>query len=153
MKHIAKAYHQLVLDLKAPQDASKADYVALAATMKTEAQKARGLVPKKAAELPADQQAKMVASFQKGIDDLSAGIDVLSQDLQAGQWDAANKQIGTLKMQEDDGHKAFRKKEKEGGAPPPAPAPAESAPAAPADAAPSTNAPEPATPPPAAPMQ
>ena len=112
MKHIAKAYHQLTLDLKAPQDASKADYVALATTMKTEAQTARGLVPKKAAELPADQQATMVTDYQKSIDDFSAAIDVLIGDLQASQWDAANKQLATLKMQEDDGHKKFRKEEK-----------------------------------------
>ena len=143
MKHIAKAYHQLVDDMKQPVDASKSDYLALAATMKTSAQKARGLVPKKAAELPADQQAAMVTAYQKSMDDLSASIDVLTQDLQTGQWDAAAKQLGTLKMQEDDGHKAFRKKEDH------APAPAAAAPAAPADA--STNAP--ATPPPAAPMQ
>jgi len=112
MKHIAKAYHQLVTDLKAPQDASKADYVALATTMKTEAQTARGLVPKKAADLPADQQATMVTAYQKSMDDFSAAIDVLIQDLQAGQWDAANKQLAALKMQEDDGHKKFRNEEK-----------------------------------------
>lgn len=111
MKHIAKAYHQLALDLKQPQDANKADYVALATTMKTEAQTARGLVPKKAAELPADQQATMVTAYQKSMDDLSASVDVLIQDLQAGQWDTANKQLSTLKMQEDAGHKAFRKQE------------------------------------------
>ena len=157
MKHIAKAYHQLVADLKQPVDASKPDYLALAATMKTETEKARGFVPKKAAELPADQQAAMVTAFQKSIDDLSASIDVLSQDLQAGQWDAANKQLATLKMQEDDGHKAFRKNDKDeaGQKPPAAAAPEQAAPAplTPSQVTPPAATPAPDAPTPAAPMQ
>jgi len=147
MSHIAKAYHQLVLDLKTPDDASKADYVALATTMKTEAQTARGFVPKKAADLPADQQAAMVTAYQKSMDDFGAAIDVLIQDLQGGQWDAANKQLGTLRMQEDEGHKAFRNSEKMQvfkTVTPPAAAPQ----AAPAPVTPAPTAPAPATPPP-----
>ena len=82
MKKMSKAFKQLSLDLKAPQDTSKADYVALATTMKTEAQADRALVPKKAANLPADQQATMVTAYQKSMDDLVAAIDVLTGQLQ-----------------------------------------------------------------------
>ncbi len=111
MKHITRAYKQLLLDLKQPQDANKADYVALATTMKTEAQTARGLVPQKAANLYPESRDAMVKGYQKSMDDFSQAIDVLIENLQAGQWDAANKQLATLRMEEDDGHKAFRKKD------------------------------------------
>ena len=128
MKQISKAFHQLTLDMKAPQDSAKADYVTLATTIKTESQKARTLVPKKAAALPADQQAAMVADYQKSMDDFDQAVDVLIADLQAGQWDAATKQLAVLKDKEGAGHKAFRVDEHKKDAPP-APAPATPPPA------------------------
>ncbi len=132
MKSLAKADKQLALDLKVPVDASKSDYLALAATMKTAVQKARDLVPKKAAALPADQQAKMVADYQKSMDDLSATIDTLTTAIQAGQWDDARNAMTKLLQQEHDGHMAFRTKETKA-APPAAAAPsAQGTPTAPA---------------------
>jgi len=142
MQRFTKAYKQLSLDLKQPVDASKADYVALAATMKTETQKSHDLVPKKAADLPADQQAAMVTAFQKSIDDLSATVDTLTTALQAGQWDDARAAMKKLGQQENEGHKEFRQQDKK---------PAFTT------IAPATNTPPPvapapdATPPPAAP--
>ena len=112
MKRLAKAYKQLTLDLKQPVDASKNDYLALAATMKTEALKGKDLVPKKAAALPTDQQATMVAAYQKSMDDLVSTIDTLSTAIQAGQWDDARKAMDKLHLQENEGHKQFRSKNK-----------------------------------------
>jgi soluble cytochrome b562 len=112
MQRMGKAYKQLSLDLKAPVDASKPDYLALATTMKTEATTSEGLVPKKAAELPADQQAAMVDAYKKSMDKLSATIDTLTTAIQASQWDAANKIMADLKQQMFAGHKEFRKKDK-----------------------------------------
>lgn len=138
MKRTSKAFKQLNLDLKAPVDASKPDYLALVATLKTEAQNARTLVPKKAAALPADQQATMVAAYQKSIDDLSATYDTLSQSIQAGQWDAARATLAKILDQEKQGHKEFRIQKKEGpGAPPPTTV---------APTAPATDNPPPSTP-------
>ena len=132
MKRTSKAYKQLGLDLKQPIDASKADYLALVATMKTEAQKGRNLVPQKAAALPADQQAAMVAAYQKSIDELTVTYDTLSQAIQAGKWDAARAAMAKILDQEHAGHKEFRKhKDEASGTPPPA-ASATPAPAAPA---------------------
>ena len=131
MKRMAKAYHQLEKDLKAPVGASKADYAALAATMKTEAQNSRTLVPKKVAGMPQDQQAAQIADYQKSMDALAATIDTLSQDITASNWADANKQIAALHDQMNDGHKKFRKEEKhEPGATSTAP-PTNAAPAAP----------------------
>jgi len=119
MKRTAKAFKQLNLDLKAPVDASKPDYLALVDTLKAEATKARALVPQKAAALPADQQAAMVAAYQKSIDDLTATYDALSQSIQAGQWDAARATMTKILDQEKQGHKEFRVQKKDGpGAPP-----------------------------------
>ena len=111
MKKMGKAYKQLALDLKQPQDASKADYLALTATLKTEAQTARGLVPKKVANLYPESRDAMVKDYQKSIDDLGVSIDALSQAIQNSKWDEANKQLVALKQKMIDGHKAFRKKE------------------------------------------
>ena len=112
MKKMAKAYHQLDKDLKAPVDASKPDYLALVATMKTEAQNSRSLVPKKVAEMSQDQQAAQIAEYQKSVDALVATIDTLNQDITASNWADATKQIAALKDQMIDGHKKFRKEEK-----------------------------------------
>ena len=111
MKKIAKAYKQLKLDLKTPSDASKKDYLDLIATIKTELQTSRGLVPKKADGLPDDQKTAMVTAFQKSIDDLAKSVDTLSGDIQDSKWDDANKEIDVILQQEKDGHKQFRKKE------------------------------------------
>ena len=133
MKRMAKAYHQLDKDLKAPVDASKPDYLALVATMKTEAQASRSLVPKKVAEMPQDQQAAQIAEYQKSLDGLMASIDLLSQDITASNWADATKQIATLKGEMIDGHKKFRKPEHHDGAAAPAPtASTNAAPLAPA---------------------
>jgi hypothetical protein len=131
MKRLSNAYKRLTADLKQPVEASKADYLALAATMKTEVQTSRALVPKKVAGMPQDQQAAPIADYQKSLDDLAATIDVLSQDITASNWADANKQIATLKQQMIDGHKKFRKPEHHD-APAPTAASTNAAPAAPA---------------------
>jgi cytochrome c556 len=110
MKHMGKALKQLSLDLQQPQDANKSDYLALANTLKTEAQTSRGLTPKKVATLPADQQAAMVQAYQKSIDDLTQTIDLLTQALQNDQWDQARADVAQIRKQETEGHKTFRLK-------------------------------------------
>jgi soluble cytochrome b562 len=128
MKKIAKAYHQLDKELKTPTDAGKPEYLSLVATMKTEAQSSRALVPKLVAALPADQQPAQIAEYQKEMDALCATFDVLGSDITAGNWTDATAQVAKLKQQETDGHKKFRKAEEKAPAattPPPAPAPAQ----------------------------
>jgi soluble cytochrome b562 len=122
MKRMATAYHALDKDLKSPDETKKADYVALAAKMKTEVQTSRTLVPKKVAAMPQDQQAAQITDFQKSLDDLSVTIDTLTTDLQASKWDAAKADIAKIKVQEDDGHKKFRVKKHDEPAAAPAPA-------------------------------
>jgi len=111
MKQMSKAYKELALDLQQPLDANKSDYLALTGTLKTSAQTARGLVPKKAAALPPDQQAVMVTAYQKSMDNLVQSIDGLTQAIQNSQWDDARKIMADIKQQMMDGHKAFRAKE------------------------------------------
>ncbi|HUB67484.1 MAG TPA: cytochrome b562, partial [Candidatus Methylacidiphilales bacterium] len=82
-----------------------------AGTLKTQAQNSRGLVPKKAAALPADQQSTMVTAYQKSIDDLIQSIDSLTQAIQNSKWDDARKIMASLKQQMGAGHKQFRTKD------------------------------------------
>jgi soluble cytochrome b562 len=108
MKQMSSAYKELSFDLQEPHDANKDHYLTLAGTFKTEAQTSRGLVPKKATALPADQQATMVKAYQKSIDDLIQWIDSLTQDIQNSQWDDARKAMSAIKQQMIYGHKDFR---------------------------------------------
>jgi soluble cytochrome b562 len=110
MKQMSSAYKELSFDLQQPNDANKGHYLALAGTLKTEAETSRGLVPKKAATLPADQQGAMVKAYQKSIDDLIQWIDSLTQDIQNSQWDDARKAMGAIKQQMIYGHRDFRLK-------------------------------------------
>jgi soluble cytochrome b562 len=111
MQHMKKAYKELSLDLQQPQDSAKPDYLNLAAALKAEGLKARADVPKIADGMTADQKAAMVTAYQKSMDTFVQSVDVLSQDLQQSQWDAARKQMDLLKQEMIDGHKQFRKKE------------------------------------------
>ncbi len=111
MKQMSNAYKALSFDLRQPSDANKSNYLTLAGILKTQAQTSRGLVPKKAAALSADQQAAMVKAYQKSMDDLMLAIDSLTQDIQTSQWDDARKVMAGLKQQMTDGHKDFRVKE------------------------------------------
>ena len=108
MKQMSRAYKELSFDLQQPHDANKDHYLTLAATLKTEARTSRGLVPKKAAALPADQQAAMVKAYQKRMGDLIQWIDSLTQDIQNSKWDDARKVMAAIKQQMIYGHKDFR---------------------------------------------
>jgi soluble cytochrome b562 len=108
MKQMSSAYKELSFDLQQPHDANKDHYLVLAGTLKTEAQTSRGLVPKKAATLPADQQGALVKAYQKSMDGLIQWIDLLTQDIQNSQWDDARKVMGAIKQQMIYGHKDFR---------------------------------------------
>jgi cytochrome c556 len=111
MKNIVKASKELTKDLKTPVDTDKDKYLALATTLKTEAAKAHDLVPKKAADLPADQKDAFVAAYQKDMDTFGQTVDTLSQAIKDGKWDDAQKALATLKQEEASGHKAYRKKD------------------------------------------
>ena len=111
MKQMKKAYKELSTDLEKPLDSEKGNYVTLAETLKSSAQKARDLVPEAAAELPADKKAAMVKSYRESMDDLITGIDSLIQNLQAAKWDEARKDISALKSDMKDGHREFRKED------------------------------------------
>ena len=108
MKRMSSAYRALTFDLQQPSDAHKDTYLSLAGILKTEAQTSRGLVPKKAGALPADQQAAMVKGYQKGIDDLIQSIDSLTQAIQGSQWGNARQTMAAIKQKMMAGHKDFR---------------------------------------------
>jgi hypothetical protein len=110
MKQMSSAYKELSFDLQQPHDENKVHYLALTATLKTKAQTSLGLVPKKVATLPVDQQAAMVKAYQKSMGDLIQWIDLLTQDIQNSQWDDARKVMAAIKQQMTYGHKDFRLK-------------------------------------------
>jgi cytochrome c556 len=112
MKNLAGATKQLGTDLKQTDDTKHAKDVDLksVATIKAEALKSHDLVPKKAKDLPPDQQQAMVADFQKDMDAFGKDIDTLNADIQADKWDAARADFKKLIDDEKAGHKAYRVK-------------------------------------------
>ncbi len=112
MKKVAAASKLLKADLAQTDDTkhNKDADLQWVATMKTEAQTARGLVPKKAKALPADQQQAMEADFQKSMDAFLADVDTLNTDITADKWTPARADFQKLLDDEKAGHKQFRVK-------------------------------------------
>jgi soluble cytochrome b562 len=110
MKDMADATHKVQADLKLTDDTKHAKDADLAcvAAMKTDALKAAKLTPKKEDGLPPDQAAAMTVAYQKDMVAFTADIDTLSQDIQAGKWDAARADFAKLMDDEKAGHKAYR---------------------------------------------
>lgn len=146
MKELGGAYKELSTDLKQPQDASKDQYLALAAKMKQVAKAAHDMVPKLAKTLPDDQRDAMVQSYRKDMDKFMTDIDSLSDVLKDSKWDDARKLMDTLKQDMASGHKQYRAHHDKPGQPgqPPAPQPAPSAQSEPPPPAPAPSAPAPA---------
>jgi soluble cytochrome b562 len=112
MKNLAGASKQLKADLDQTDDTKHAKDVDLksVATIKAEALKSHDLVPKKAKDLPPDQQQAMVADFQKDMDAFAKDIDTLNGDIQTDKWEAARADFKKLIDDEKAGHKAYRVK-------------------------------------------
>jgi cytochrome c556 len=112
MKNVAGASKQLGADLKQTDDTKHAKDLDLksVATMKAEAIKSHDLVPKKAKDLPPDQQQAMTQNFQKDMVTFETDIDALGQAIQADKWDDARTDFQKLMDDEHAGHKAYRVK-------------------------------------------
>ena len=110
MKRIKDASKQLDADLKLTDDTKHAKDVDLksVATIKDESVKARALVPKRAQNLPPDQQATMTQNYQKDMDAFGLDVATLNQDIQGDKWDAARTDFKKLLDDESAGHKAYR---------------------------------------------
>jgi cytochrome c556 len=110
MKLIKDASKQLDTDLKQTDDTKHAKDLDLksVATLKDEAVKARTLIPKRAQNLPPDQQQTMTQNYQKDMDAFGQDVETLNQDIQADKWDAARTDFKKLLDDETAGHKAYR---------------------------------------------
>ena len=110
MKQVARASKELKADLALTDDTKHNKDADLkdVATMKTGAQAARPLVPKKVKAMPADQQAAQTADFQKDMDAFIADIDTLNADITAEKWAPARADFQKLMDDEKAGHKKFR---------------------------------------------
>ena len=109
MKKLAGAYKELASDLQSPQDAEKADYLTLAATIKEAADQSGAFDPKAIQVLPPEQQAAFVADYKKALVAFDAKVDVLTQALTAGDWPAARQAMEGLKEAMKAGHHTYMK--------------------------------------------
>lgn len=108
MEKISGAYRKLGRQIA---DATKnEDSLAQVVIIRDNAEAALKLEPAKKADLPADQQAKFVADYQTQMKKFIADAGKLADALKAGNNEEAAKVLQSLKTDQDDGHKDFRKK-------------------------------------------
>lgn len=94
-------------------DATKnADSIKQVGIMKDAANAALKLEPAKKKEIPAADQAKFVAAFQTEMKEFIGNIGKLETALKAGKNDEAAALLKTLKHDQEEGHKEFRKDKK-----------------------------------------
>lgn len=110
MDEINGAYRKLGRQIA---DATKnADSIKQVGIIRTNAQAAMKLEPKKTKEIPAADQAKFKADYQAKMKSFVADVDKLEAALKANKNDEAAAILKTLKQAQDDGHKEFRKDKK-----------------------------------------
>jgi soluble cytochrome b562 len=111
MDHMGRAYRRLKKQVADPtQNASS---LQLVATMQNAAKEALEFTPAKAADLPADQQAKFVEDFKAGIQGMQDEFSKLADALTAGKNDDAVKLVAEIDALEKKDHKEFRKPKKD----------------------------------------
>jgi hypothetical protein len=111
MDHMGRAYRKLK---KQVADSSQnASSLKLLATMQEAAKEALEFTPAKAADLPADQQAKFEEDFKAGIQGMQDEFTKLSDALTAGKNDDAAKIVAEIDALEKKDHKEFRKPKKD----------------------------------------
>jgi soluble cytochrome b562 len=94
-------------------DASKnADSLAKLATIKENAVASLKLVPAKAADLPAAEQAKFVAAYKADMEKFIALTGKLEAAFKAGNNAEAAKLLGEMASAQKAGHKEYQKKKK-----------------------------------------
>jgi len=110
MDDLNAAYRKLGREIN---DASKnADSLKQVAIIKAAANAALKLEPAKKNEIPAADQAKFVADYQAGMKQFIGNIDKLEAAVKAGKNAEAAELLKTLKHDQEEGHKQFRKDKK-----------------------------------------
>ena len=111
MDRMNKAFRKLKKQVADP--AQNASSLELVATMQAAATEALDFTPAKAADLPADQQAKFVDDFKAGIKGMKDEFTKLSTALTAGKNDDAAKIFAEITDLEKKDHKEFKKPKKD----------------------------------------
>jgi hypothetical protein len=111
MDEINAAYRKLNRQVG---DASKnADSLKQVAIIRQNAEAATKLEPMKKKEVPTAEQAKFMADYQAKMKSFLADVGKLEAAFKAGKNDEAANLLKTLKQDQDEGHKAFKKDKKD----------------------------------------
>jgi soluble cytochrome b562 len=111
MGRMSKAFRALKKQVADPtQNASS---LQLVATMQAASKEAMDLTPAKAADLPADEQAKFMDDYKAGMKGMQDEFTKLSDALTAGKNDDAVKIVAEIGDLEKKDHKEFRKPKKD----------------------------------------
>lgn len=110
MDKMSSAFRSLRRQIKDP--AKNADSLAKVATIKENAQASLKLEPAQKADVPAAEQAKYVAAYQKKMKEFLALTDKLEAALKANDNAEAEKLVGAMGDAQKKGHGEFNKKKK-----------------------------------------
>jgi len=110
MEEINAAYRKLNRQVK---DSKKnADSLKQVSIIQKYAAVALKLEPKKKAEIPAAEQAKFMTDYQAKLKEFVANVAVVEAALKADKNEDAANAMKTLKQDQKEGHKQFKKKKK-----------------------------------------
>jgi soluble cytochrome b562 len=110
MEDINAAYRKLNRQIS---DATKnADSLKQVGIMRDSANAALKLEPKKKAEVPAGDQAKFLADYQTHMKEFIANIGKVETALKANKNEEAAAALKSLKQDQEEGHKMFKKDKK-----------------------------------------
>ena len=111
-KEMDKINKALKLVTRNVADAGQKDAnLAKIAEIKAGMEKAAGMEPAKAKDVPAGEKAKFIADYKASMAESVKTIDALKAAIEAGNTEDAAKALEKLKSQKGDGHKAFKKED------------------------------------------
>lgn len=109
MEKVSGAFRALGRQIKDP--AKNADSLSRLATMKENLQASVKLEPAMKADIPAAEQKKFVADYQKSMKAFIALVEKTEAALKAGNNDEAAKLVDTMRADQKKAHTAFKKKD------------------------------------------
>lgn len=110
MEKVGGAFRALGRQISDPS--KNADSLARIAVIKENLQASLKLEPAKKAEIPAAEQKKFVADYQKTMKDFLALVDKTEAALKAGNNEEAAKLVGSMRDDQKKAHKQFKKDDK-----------------------------------------
>ncbi len=108
MEAIDNAYKELGKSLREPDAAKKADYAKLAATIRENAEKSSGMLPKKVESLPEDKKKEEAEAYKKDMAAFVESVKNLEKAIADGKFEEAAALHKDLRKAKSSGHERYK---------------------------------------------